>query len=607
MIISQKENIFAKIRDYLWDYPYQIFGKEGSIYNAFVLYKMLRPFSHICVFVSIFVFLGFLSCSQSFEIVKGQTDTLIEGVIVGEGAFSRVNPLLPTNRQLETDLSGLIYLSLVKVDPSGAVKGVLANSWEDAGSEGKEYKFSIRNDVFWHDGERFTADDVIATFEVLKALGEGEQRTIVSKQAELAQKAEVIKIDNYTVIFKLSEILPTFFEDVSVGILPGHILDKVNLSTFSWAKFNLQPVGTGPFVFRSFKEDTITLAANTQYFGGTPKISQIKIVMFTTGDEAVEALKNGSIHILTDPSTAIISDLKDWSNINQVQSTNLYKRYLALYFNLKEGGPSIFKDEKVRQVISSAINRESIIEQVETAGVETKGPIAENSWAFNGEAERFMYDPQKATSLLEEAGWEQKEVGGRMVRMKEDEILRFELSYLDKYDRQLVAESIKSDLAKMGIIVNLDPRSSSNLNEALIATRNFEAVLYGVETPVDPDRIRLWHSEAIGYPGLNISSYESGQSGAIIGESRELERVSLIDAALENGRNSLDHEKRNGSKGLSIGYLKFQEILLKECPVVFLYHPVFTYVVHSRVKGIDLSEMAAREDRYLSVVEWYIE
>lgn len=607
MILPQRESFFSKIRELLWNYPSSVFEKGGSIHSAHLFYKSIRPFSHIVVFTVFFIVWGTINYAYSSALFKFQTDTLIEGVIVGEGMLSRVNPLLPSNNQLETDLARLIYEPLVLVDTSGSVKGLLAESWEKADEGGKEYKFTLRKDVYWHDGEKFTADDVIATFEVLKALG-GEGGTgLASKHAEVAQNMELVKLDNYNIRFKLEEIDPTFFEDIDCGILPKHILDEVSLSTFSWARFNLRPIGTGPLIWHSWKEDTVTLTANQRYFLGVPKIKELQIRMFETGDDAIEALKNGNIHMLVDPSTAILGDLKGQKNIVEIQSSSLYRRYWALYFNLKEGGPGVFSDQRIRQAISCAIDRDILIEKVGTAGEEAMGSIPVTSWAYNQDAQRFRYDPKLAVQLLEEAGWMKKEVGGRVVRMKDDEILRFELSYLDKYDRKLAAESIQISLEKLGIVVNLDPQNSSDLNEALIATRNFEAVLYGVETPIDPDRIRLWHSNAIEYPGLNIASYKSGKTGAVISTEGEIERISLVDAALENARTSLDQERRKGAGGMSVGYLKFQEVLLDECPAVFLYHPVFSYAVHSRVKGIDLSEMTVPEDRYLSILNWRIE
>jgi len=607
MIIPYKDNILKRVRDNIWNYPNKLLGKKGIFNNLFNLYILLKPFSHIIVFTIISIVIGNLVVQGNIFIVKGQSDTLIEGVIVGEETLSRVNPIVPTNKQLENDLSALIYLPLLNVKPDGEIDFVLCESYDKLDEEGKQYKFNLRKDILWHDGVQFTTDDVLSTFSVLKTLGGGEQKTIVSRQSEMAQSLEFEKIDDYTFIIKLSNISPTFFEDISFGILPKHIVENVSLSTFSWAKFNLNPIGTGPFIFKSYKENNILLTANTNYFKGSPKIKNLKIILFKTGDEAVEALKNGQIHILTEPSTAILEDLKNWKNIKTSTSAVLYKRYFALYFNLKESGPEVFKDSKVRQAISSAINIEQVTQKISSAGEEAYGPIPKNSWAYNNDSVRYIYDPVKAKELLEKAGWEQKEIEGKILLMKGEQILRFELSYLDKSERQILAEMIKSDLEKFGIIVNLNPRSSSDLNEALIATRNFEAVLYGVETTIDPDRIRLWHSKSIEYPGLNISSYISSEQRSVISESKDIEKVSLIDVALENGIKSLDRNKRNGEKGLSTGYFKFQDILLSDCPVVFLYHPVFMYVMHSRVNGVDLSEMTSPRDRYLSITNWSIE
>lgn len=607
MIPSERENIFSRLRESIWQYPHVLFAKDGLLYNVFFFYKALRPISHILAFLVLFSGIGYVNYVSSYSFVKVQRNVLKEGVIVGEAKPTRINPILPTNNQLENDLSRLIYYPLVRVNAAGDVVPMLADSWDEGDDSGKEYVFTLREDVLWHDGERFTADDVIATFGALKALGLEEESGISSKRIDIATNLEVIKNDAFTVTFRLEDFIPTFFEDISVGILPEHVLEDVSLSTLSRARFNQQPVGTGPFVLKSYKDDVITLVANMDFFGEKPKVQQLQIVLFETGDDAVLAIKNGEIHMLADPSTTVIESLQKWENIKKIESASLYRRYWALYFNMKDGGPKIFQEKLVRQAISSAINRQDIISQVESAGEEVTGPIPENSWAYSEDIDRFDYKYERAVELLEEAGWEKKEVGGKTVRIKDDTVLRFELSYLDKYDRQVVAESIKADLEKLGVVVNLDPRNSSDLNEALIATRNFETVLYGVETPIDPDRIRLWHSRAITYPGLNISSYETEETGAVIGEDKQIERVSIIDTALENGRSTPDREERMGASGIDVGYTKFQEVLLDETPVVFLYHPVFTYVAHSRVNGINLSEMTVPDDRYLSVNEWYIE
>lgn len=606
MIITPKESKLENIRERIWEYPSFLFDRDGLLPNIVSIYSSLRPISHIIVFL-IFGLLLFSNFVQGEEhLFQSQRRILYEGVVVGESTLSRINPLVPTNNQLEKDITSLLYEPLIRVNSEGEVIGILAESWEKLDDDGKDFKFTLRKDVSWHDGEKFNSDDVMTTFNYLKAFSDDDSSPLASKVIELMRHTTILQLDEHTVEFKLEEITPTFFEDISVGIMPAHVLEKVNYSAFSYAEFNLSPIGTGAFEFTGIDGNVIFLKAFVDYYKGVANIGELRITMFDNADDAVDALKNGQIHLLADPSSSMVDEIEGYPNLLGIDSISLYRRSIGMYFNLRDTGPEIFKDKEVRQAISSAISRSGIVEAVHSASEEALGPIAKNSWAYNEDATRYRYDKKKVKILLKKAGWKEKKIEDTVVRMKGDETLRFELSYLDKSERIIVAESIKKDLAEVGIIVNLNPVNSRDLNEALIATRNFEAVLYGVETSVDPDRIRLWHSKAIDYPGLNISSYATKQTGAILGDDQNIERVSLIDASLENGIRSLDRKQRNGSAGLSIGYQKFQEIIMEECPVVYLYHPKFSYIVHSRVEGIDLSMMEIPEDRYLSVMEWEI-
>jgi len=164
MLIPRKENIFSKIRDFFWRYPRGVFGKGGLLYSTYLFYKSVRPFSHIFLFILGFFGLGFANYYHSSAFLKVEEDILTEGVIIGDSVLSRINPLLPSNNQLETDLARLIYHPLIRVNASGEVKPILASSWEETSGDGMEYKLFLRDDVYWHDGEKFTADDVIATF-----------------------------------------------------------------------------------------------------------------------------------------------------------------------------------------------------------------------------------------------------------------------------------------------------------------------------------------------------------------------------------------------------------------------------------------------------------
>jgi len=134
---------------------------------------------------------------------------------------------------------------------------------------------------------------------------------------------------------------------------------------------------------QTINNDAIIFERFDRFFGETPSIQKLELRIYENGDDAIEAIKHGEIHMLADPSTAVLSELDGWRNIDTIKSASQYRRYLALYFNLKEGATGVFQEKVVRQAISSAISRDNIIAHVEGAGEEVMGPIPVNSWAYS--------------------------------------------------------------------------------------------------------------------------------------------------------------------------------------------------------------------------------
>ena len=122
--------------------------------------------------------------------------------------------------------------------------------------------------------------------------------------------------------------------------------------------------------------------------------------------------------------------------------------------------------------------------------------------------------------------------------------------------------------------------------------------MYGVETSIDPDRIRLWHEDEINFPGLNISSFKTIQKvkNPVTGE-----RTSKVDYLLQKGAVTSDRNTR------ITYYESFQKIINDEVPAVFLYHPKLIIAVNKRVKNIDLSFITLPEERYLNITQWKVE
>jgi len=587
-------------RDTLWGYPDEVFFSENSLYSAFSkIYHNIRPVSHILLLI---ITLGLITWGVSSNVVSVlniNTDIYIEGIIVGtdkEGdiqQLARINPLINTNVQLEKDLNELIYESLIKVQKDGKVTPVLADYVVI--EEGKEYQFKLEENILWQDGEPLTTEDVKATFELLQALDKSPRTSTVFSRA--VSKIDLTVIDERSFTFKLKSVIPGFFESISFKIMPSHYLDEVHVGniTLSDPIINRRPVGTGPYRLAKSDNNVVKLVKNKLYRTDI-NLEEIHFKLFPDEVSAVGALKNGQIHSITGISYNNVRYLKSESNLDVLQSNILYNQYWAIYFNMGENGPSYFKDKKVRQAVSSAVNRDLILESLLGFGENAKGPIPPGSFAY-AKQNTYDYDVEKAEKLLTEAKWVKGEDG---IMNKGDERLSFNLLVVDNLDRIHVAESIKADLAVVGIEVNIVKKPLQQLINESIHPKNFEAVLYGVQTFNDPDRYELFHSSQIEHPGLNISSYKSAEQVLTVVDQKTV-KIPEVDDVLDDGRKFIDKGRRAKE------YKRFLAILADETPIVFLYYPQEVYVVNKRVKNIDFQHLSSIEDRFYNVTEWVID
>jgi peptide/nickel transport system substrate-binding protein len=293
-----------------------------------------------------------------------------------------------------------------------------------------------------------------------------------------------------------------------------------------------------------------------------------------------------------------VQELKTVPNLKIIKSNVIYNQYWGLYFNLSDQNDSAIKEMKVRQSISSAINKNLIIEALVESAVEANGPIPVNSFAYSDEG-KYSYDMEKANSLLDATGWKLGD-GEEYRKNSKGEILELNLVYVKNVDRDKVVELVIRDLKAIGIKINPTAKTISEVNNDYLLPGFFDIILYGVSTFIDPDRYELFHSSQIGYPNLNISSYKSEEETIRIKAGKK-ETVSEVDYALERGRSISDRQARKTE------YANFQRIVLTELPVIYLYHPVYAYITNKRVEGVELDHIVYLEDRFVSITDWYIE
>jgi peptide/nickel transport system substrate-binding protein len=197
----------------------------------------------------------------------------VEGVT---HAPERMNPLFASGNPTDADVTSLVFSGLVRLDSSGIPQPDLAERWEITGN-GQSYVFHLRHGVAWHDGESFSADDVVFTFKaIMDPAFKGDARL-----AQLMQGVVVTARDAFTVEFKLEQAYAPFLAYMTVGILPEHLLSGLDANQLFNAEFNSHPIGTGPYRFRRHTANGVELETNDTYYLGPPHISTFEFRTYT--------------------------------------------------------------------------------------------------------------------------------------------------------------------------------------------------------------------------------------------------------------------------------------------------------------------------------------
>ena len=493
-------------------------------------------------------------------------DTYIEASI---GDPSYLNPILCTD-SASGDINNYIYNGLIKYDKNIVIVSDLAESWEIS-EGGLVIVFHLRKNVKWHDGEPFTSADVKFTYEKL---------IDPAVKTPYASKYLIIKSletpGPYTVKVTYKKIYSPALESWGMGIIPKHIFEK---GDFNSHPANSMPIGTGPYRFVEWRRsEKIVMQANPDYFEGRPYID--RIVYRIIPDLAVQfmELKNGSIDFmgLTPDQYMKETNTEEFKrNYNKFRYPSFGFTYLG--YNLKN---PLFKEKKVRQALSYAINRQEIIDGILLGlGSICSGPFPQQSWAYNPNVNNYEYNPDKAKKLLEECGW--KDTSGGNVLKKNGKAFKFTiLTNQGNKSRELCATMIQSNLQKIGIKVEIRILEWSSFIHQYIDKRNFEAVVLGWSLSRDPDCYNIWHSSQINEGQYNFVSYSNPE----------------VDKLIVQGTEVFDIEKRK------LIYNKIHAIIADDQPYTFLYVPDALPAVANRIHGIEVGPIGIG----YNFIKWYI-
>jgi len=518
--------------------------------------------------------LGYLAFSFTTVVVPEAGGTYVEGLA---GNPQYINPILSQYNDVDRDLCALVFNGLTDANEKGEIVPDLATHWEIS-DDGLTYTFHLRRDVRWHDGAPFTADDVVFTIKTIQNPGfQG-----VPYLAELWRTVTVRRIDHHTVSFTLQEPFTPFIDYTTLGILPAHALQNIEAKALPQAKFNTQPTGTGLFQVAELSAQHIVLRANPYFYGDKPYLSTVEFRFYPDYESIFSAYERGEIEGI---SRVLPEDLP---RARSQQNLNLFSARLSGYtlilLNLSNPNTPFFQSKEVRQALLYALDRQKIIDQIlDGQGLVVHSPIMPDSWAYDQNIKKYGYDPDQARALLDQAGWVDSDGDG--IREKEGIRLEFGLLTNDDPSRVKMVEEIARQWAAVGVKAIPQTVGVMGLVRDFLRPRHYDAILtQWQEFPPDPDPYPLWHSTQREGEGQNYSGFAHREADQIMEEARRI----------------TDQTRRMEL------YHRFQQIFADEVPALLLYHPVYSYAIDARVKGVQIAPMMDPSDRFRTITDWYV-
>lgn len=468
----------------------------------------------------------------------------------------RLNPVLTVDTPSRY-VNNFIYSSLLTADENFCISPCMASF--DEIEKGRVTLFHLNQNIRWHDGTPFTSRDVL--FTVLSAKKEPPESFF---RVDFSSLETLEIIDDYT--FRAVHCYPVanYLHIWTLGIIPEHLLHGEKLSE---SVFNQHPCGTGPFRLEKWTEgEEIVLKAFKEYFAGPPFLDSIIIRIIPDRTISFQTLL--SLH-------SDIAEITPDQFLKTASSDIFQKYYIVencptpdyLYIAYDPYDPR-FKDRRVRQALTMAVNREEIIRKaVYSIADELSGPFSPSHYAYDHKITPLPFNPEKSISLLSELGITDSDHDGILEYGKTPFTISLCLSNGDE-SRRIVAEMVSSYWKNIGIVTNLEIDEYS-----VFLNKYFNQI-----------------SDA--WLVSNNTGYLVDSWNSFISEETDRK----ISALLEEAKKTHETPQRRKI------YHEFCSILAQEQPYTYLYSPRKLTAVSKRIRGISRSS----EGLDTAAQRWYV-
>ncbi len=547
--------------------------------------RIFKAYTGFDKFVTFMAFMSFILMLIKMVIFPyglfgfGTSNVYTEG-FVSKNGFQSINPLFVDYNDADREVSALVFSGLMKYDPEK--RAIVDDMAFLSVNESKtEYTLILREGMKWHDGVAVNADDVYFTFHDV-ILSPSFQNQILKANFS---GVKIEKIDNMTVKFILEKPNIFFISNLTIGILPKHILGGTDPYDIFQDKFNKMPIGTGPYMvkgpFELFQDGSmqISLVRNPYYYSGVSEIDVIRLISYLSMEDLLENLT--AVNSVVKVTGNYFKDFENNERFDLIPYE--LPQYTAVFMNMES---NLLKESNVRLALQKSVDKEDLVSLYnDKKRVDT--PFME----LNQEDWEYKSNSNEAQGALKDAGYSyaDDDVEKSGVRFDEDGNA-LELRLIARLydpgtqqfdDMQTLVAFLQESWERVGFDIQVEFLFAGEFEEKIMM-RDYDLLLVGQSLGYNLDTYSYWHSTQADPKGQNFSNYKSF----------------AVDSLIESIRSIFEKEKRQ--EKLS----ELAENLKENFPAVFLFRPTYYYAIDGKISGVSMDGVVFPSDRFSNVYSW---
>ena len=507
------------------------------------------------------------------------TDAFVAGGDYTEAVLGDVKSMNPlyASTNAEKTLGKLLFANLVSPDNSGHIKGELAKTVK-MDNTGKVWTVTLRDNIFWSDGEPIVADDIIYTVDLIR--DKTAKTTISADFSHVKTK----KLSDRAVEFTLPSTYVDFMDSLEFPLLPKHVLGNISPALVYESDFSKHPVTSGPFVLNAMQtatptqlnEKMIYLNRNTKYFLTKTKLDTFTLKTYKKRDDIIAALNASEATATAELGPDSADQLRNGISSRE----SLLNGGVFAFFNTKSDNLS---KKGVRQAIAKGINLKKVREGIDDSQL-LDYPILERQekLAF---PELAGYDLAEAKAQIVKSGLKYNENGKILDADGLPLTLSVAVQKRDVISR--VAERFAEELRTLGFEVMLnvydESQTAADFFTTIVRPRDYDILFYEVDLGVSADPFVYYSSTQASTGGWNFSNYSNG----------------LVDDALLSAHTTTNMNTRKAK------YEYFLKAWVADVPAIGLYQSSLKYYYGQNVdiysENLQMTDVL---DRFNDVRYW---